>query len=209
MEIPRPYRECLLDPIPEIYEAADLLRRAVEAHLAGCREDAANLFGLSDIEKIGDWTNKIWGKHDPIIHKVESYAGAPPLLPKGERVKVRMPNRAERSEILARDGYICRFCSIPLVPKEVRSAMVREYPNAVKWGKKNRDQNFALQAMWLQFDHLLPHSRGGGNELANIITTCAPCNFGRMAWTIEELGLVNPKYRQILKTDWNGLVHFQ
>ena len=59
--------------------------------------------------------------------------------------------------------------------------------------------------MWLQFDHLVPHSRGGTSQLSNVLITCAPCNYGRFHYTIEELDLINPFCRQPVKTDWNGL----
>ena len=43
--------------------------------------------------------------------------------------------------------------------------------------------------MWLQFDHLLPNQGGGDSKLDNVVVTCAPCNFGRMDHTLEEVGL--------------------
>lgn len=63
--------------------------------------------------------------------------------------------------------------------------------------------------MWLQYDHLLPHARGGDNNLDNIVITCAPCNFGRMNWTLEEVGLIDPRTRQPVHSAWTGLEHFR
>ncbi len=62
--------------------------------------------------------------------------------------------------------------------------------------------------MWLQYDHLIPHSRGGTNELTNIVITCAPCNFGRMESTIEEVDLIDPFSRERIKSKWDGLKQF-
>nr|WP_283938303.1 HNH endonuclease signature motif containing protein [Sphingomonas brevis] len=64
--------------------------------------------------------------------------------------------------------------------------------------------------MWLQFDHLIPNQRGGASTLENLIITCAPCNFGRMEQTIEEVGLLNPFNRDIVASwpgfdRWDGL----
>ncbi len=52
---------------------------------------------------------------------------------------------------------------------------------------------------------LLPHSRGGGNDLSNILITCSGCNYGRMALTLEEVGLFDPRLRPRPPTDWDGL----
>jgi 5-methylcytosine-specific restriction endonuclease McrA len=59
--------------------------------------------------------------------------------------------------------------------------------------------------MWMQFDHVVPHSRGGDNSLENVIVTCAPCNFGRMERTLEEVGLIDPRTLSFLATPWDGL----
>jgi len=64
--------------------------------------------------------------------------------------------------------------------------------------------------MWLQFDHLVPNERGGTSDLDNVVVTCAPCNFGRMQLTVEEVGLENPLARPIAANwrnfeQWDGL----
>lgn len=53
-------------------------------------------------------------------------------------------------------------------------------------------QRAAFLCMWLQYDHILPHSRGGENTLDNIVVTCAPCNFSRMESTLDEAQLLHP-----------------
>jgi 5-methylcytosine-specific restriction endonuclease McrA len=63
--------------------------------------------------------------------------------------------------------------------------------------------------MWLQYDHLLPHARGGTNDLGNIVITCAPCNFARMNYTLEEIGLLDPRTREPVRSDWDGLERFR
>lgn len=63
--------------------------------------------------------------------------------------------------------------------------------------------------MWAQYDHLLPHAKGGTNELNNMVLTCAPCNFARMDYTLEEVGITNPLDREPLESDWDGLENFK
>ena len=57
----------------------------------------------------------------------------------------------------------------------------------------------------MQFDHLVPHCRGGDNRITNVVVTCAGCNFGRMSNTIEELGLLDPRAGPRIESDWDGL----
>lgn len=42
------------------------------------------------------------------------------------------------------------------------------------------------------FDHVLPHSLGGGTDAGNIVSSCHACNFGKDGFTLDELGLDYP-----------------
>jgi hypothetical protein len=59
--------------------------------------------------------------------------------------------------------------------------------------------------MWAQYDHVVAHARGGDNSIENTIVTCAPCNFAKMNYTLDELGLSDPRTRHPFKSDWDGL----
>jgi 5-methylcytosine-specific restriction endonuclease McrA len=59
--------------------------------------------------------------------------------------------------------------------------------------------------MWVQYDHLIAHSRGGDHDLTNMVVTCAPCNYGRMQYTLEEAYLFNPLEREPRQGTWDGL----
>jgi hypothetical protein len=197
-------RRCLREPIPQIFEAAVLLEKAVEAHLANDRSGAEQLLRAADMPVVREWTESIWGAGSPYV-EVRSVAGSPKKLEKADRVPVRMPNAAEKQSLHDRDGYNCRFCGIPVIRKEIRSELKRLFPEAVQWGRRNIEQHASLQAMWLQYDHVLPHARGGDNEMSNVVITCAPCNFGRMDNLVEEVGLLDPRSRPPAPSDWDGL----
>lgn len=62
--------------------------------------------------------------------------------------------------------------------------------------------------MWVQYDHLVPHARGGNNDLKNIVITCAPCNYGRWNKLVEEVGLRDPRDREPVQSTWDGLERF-
>lgn len=116
-----------------------------------------------------------------------------------------MPDDAMRRALLDRDGHYCRFCGVPVIRKEVRYHFQKLHPDLQLWGKRNVDQHAAFQALWAQYDHVVPHSRGGATDLDNLVVTCAPCNFARMELTIEEVGLEDPRARPPVRGAWTGL----
>lgn len=196
-------RQCFRAAIPEIQDAANLLDSAVTAHLGGRRSEAEDLIKRANIETIRDWTESIWGKKSIYVQ----YRNTPgnSALPKSKRMKIRMPNAAEMRALHLRDGYHCRFCGIPVIKKAIRVHLRKFYPDALPWGRTNVTQHSAFQAMWAQYDHISPHSNGGANDLDNLVITCAPCNFGRMSYTLEEVGLADPRTREPIRSTWDGL----
>ncbi len=206
-------RHCLREPISDIFRAAEMLDRAVDAHVAGDHAEAAKLIAETNMDSIRDWTDSLWGSTDPAIHRVREVRGAPPVLAEEDRIPVRMPNAEERRRLIGRDGYHCRFCGIPVIRLEVRNALRKVYGEALPWPTRGKGcdkyKHAAFQCMWLQYDHITPHSRGGGNGLDNLVVTCAPCNFGRLSWVLEELGLEHPLSHGPVQSSWDGLERFE
>ena len=154
----------------------------------------------SDLE----WTESLWGKASPYV-RYRSVVDAPPVLEGAHQESLRMPLSAEQQLLHLRDGYHCRFCGIPVVRKKVRDRLRELYPTVLERGRTNRTQHAAFQAMWAQYDHVLPYARGGTSDLDNLIVTCAPCNFGRMNYLLEEVGLADPRTREPIRSAWDGL----
>jgi hypothetical protein len=156
-------RPCLRNSIPEIAIAAQCLRDAVSAHLAGESDKAETLIKQADMPVIHEWVESIWGKASP-YRQYRQIPDAPLMLRKGDRIELRMPSSDHKQLLLKRDCYRCRFCGIPVARREVRLKLRSLYPTALPWGQSNRDQHAAFQAIWAQFDHVVPHSRGGGRQ---------------------------------------------
>lgn len=206
-------RRCMRDPIPEIFHAAFLLDRAVGAHLVKDYAAASVLFRQADMPAVRAWTESLWGSArknpDQVKYlRMRKIENAPGYAQKEQRHKIRMPTLSERLTLIDRYGRNCMFCGVPLVRPEVRKSIARAYPNNAPWGKKNSECHAAFQCMWMQFDHVVPHSRGGDSSLTNVIITCAPCNYGRWDATLEEVGLLDPRSLPIQKTSWDGLERF-
>lgn len=197
-------RLCLRPAVPEITLAAECLDSSISAHMAGNTKEAADLIMAANISAIRDWVESLWGKASPYV-QFRSIPDAPVTLSRAQRAAIRMPNLAEKRLLHVRDGYHCRFCGIPVVRAEIRNRLRKLYPDALPWATNNKNQHAAFQAMWAQYDHVIPHARGGNNERDNILVTCAPCNFARMNYTLEEVGLADPRLRKPVKSSWDGL----
>jgi 5-methylcytosine-specific restriction endonuclease McrA len=55
-------------------------------------------------------------------------------------------------------------------------------------------------------DHVLPLSYGGSNDLGNLVTACWVCQFGRGEWLIEDVRVSDPREREPLRDEWDGLL---
>lgn len=197
-------KRCFREPIAEVYDAARYLDAAVSAHMSGNRSLAAQLFAVADDSKVWAWTDSIWGKKSPYVRvtRLPAPAEAAPLQ------EQRMPHASQIAQLIQRDGHHCRFCGLPVVRAEVRRKIVKAYPDVVRWEKGNQNQHAAFQALWAQYDHVVPFARGGTNELGNLVVTCAACNYGKMSYAVEELGLFDPRLYPPVQSSWDGLERF-
>lgn len=193
-------RPCFRTPIPEIFDAARFLDAAVSAHLAGKAALAHELFQAANMPEVREWLESIWGARSPYV----SVQALPqPVIPL--RVELRMPTKAQMQALHVRDGFHCRYCGIPVIRPDVRKLAVQLFPEAVPWGRTNSSQHAGFQTLWAQYDHVLPHSCGGTNELDNLVVSCAACNYGKMSYRLEELGLSDPRDRPPVPSNWDGL----
>lgn len=191
--------------IDEIPMAVEILQKAGDAHRLGDHLTAEALIRQADMPELRAWLESIWGKGSEHIH-YRAVAGSPASLAHVDRVAQRMPESAVKRALIERDGHHCRLCGMPVIRAEVRQHLHRAYPDALPWGRRNSEQHAAFQVLWLQYDHLIPHARGGSNDLENMLIACAACNFGRMNFTLAEVGFAEPATAVMGNvTRWDGL----
>lgn len=198
-------KDCFREPIPQVFEAADLLTFAVTAHLRGYFKAAEEAIRAADIPLLGEWLDSVWlGPWKPPYREIVKVADLPPVLPKAERFHPRDASPAMKRSLVARDGQHCRLCGIPLVRAEVRKKLTLLYPEAARWtGIRATEQHRGLQVMWLQYDHVMVHSRGGETTMDNMVVTCSGCNFGRDRFTMDEVRLRDPRLH-VRTPSWDG-----
>jgi 5-methylcytosine-specific restriction endonuclease McrA len=197
-------KTCFREPIPEISDAARFLDAAVSAHMSGRRRIAAELIQLTNTPVLREYIESLWGAKSPYV-RVQQVPGSAPQVKDEAKEGLRMPGVEIRRQLIERDGYHCRFCGIPVIPVEVRKKLAATYPEELPWGNTNASQHAAFQVLWMQFDHIVPHARGGDNSIENLVIACAGCNFARMNWTLEEVGLSDPRGREPVRSLWDGL----
>lgn len=207
-------RRALCTPIPAIFDAAERLIAAMECHKLGDAVKAEEHLRAANSMEVWAYTDQAWGKGSLARYAFSVIENSPVHFALADRPKPRMPSSQTCRSVIARDGYHCRFCGIPVIHPTMRRLIQNAYPEAVSWGSTNETQHAAFQCMWLQFDHVVPNGRGGDSSLDNIVIACAPCNFGRMNATIEEARLVHPLLLEPqviwhLHDKWDGLERFR
>lgn len=95
-----------------------------------------------------------------VLHSVSRTVELPAVL----RLKMRAPLRVRevpfsRTNVYARDGLTCQYCGTRFPPHQ------------------------------LSYDHVLPRTRGGRTDWANVVTCCLPCNRRKGDRTPEEAGM--------------------
>ena len=197
-------RRCFREPIPEIFDAARLLDAAATAYLRNRSDLAAGLLEFANMPAIRDWLDSIWGARSKYVQYRQT-PESKAAIPKAERIPLRMPSAETKKRLHLRDGFHCRCCGIPVIRMEVRRYFCTKFPGLRLWGKDNASQHAAFQAMWVQYDHVVPHAHGGTNDYDNLLITCAACNYGRMQFTFDEVGIANPMDRDPIQSQWDGL----
>jgi 5-methylcytosine-specific restriction endonuclease McrA len=91
--------------------------------------------------------------------------------------------RPDDEEVFAREGFKCVYCGF--------------------------DGRSFEGWVFLQVDHFKPRSRGGSDELDNLCTSCAICNFMKGAHTWDSLGEARAEmgeWRSKMKEYWETKV---
>jgi len=122
------------------------------------------------------------------------------------RDPVRSPQRFAKAA-LQRDGYRCRYCGVRLVPKGVLEAFSGVVGRDVFGIKgRNLERHGVVLAFRANVDHVVPWTLGGRTDMENLVSACWCCNYGKSSYTLEQIGLDDPRLRPTPESDgWDGL----
>jgi hypothetical protein len=195
-------RRCLLPPIREFADAADLLAKAADALLVADLEACASHLVAADMRPLREFHYRVAGPASLEIHR---RTGKPTFIPVPKENRPRMPSASASMAIMARDGFRCRFCESRVVIRRAAHIFKHFVPEAARQGPTNETRHFGLGTITASIDHLVPYSRGGTNDPGNLLTACGPCQFGRNVYTLDEVELANPLDYPPILDDWDGL----
>lgn len=109
--------------------------------------------------------------------------------------------------VYRRDSYQCRYCGLHLFPKELFEAFEGLVGHASFAATAKNDSHGAALVFRATYDHVDPLCRGGCHDLENLVTACYSCNFGKGGFTLQQLGLDDPRERPIPPSDgWDGFI---
>lgn len=198
-------RHCIKEPTPAVLAVSNLLAKATNAHLCGDQDVARRYFRKADSLSVFFWLNPAWWDVEKNVVHLDPPGDTYPI-PRDQRDRDRSISMATRRAVLERDGYRCRYCGLPVVPAEIRKIAHTLYPEEVPWVSSDlRRQHAGFAVLWLQYDHVVPHSHGGTSQIDNVVITCGLCNFGKHGYTLRQLGLTDPRDRPPVPSTWDGL----
>lgn len=129
-----------------------------------------------------------------------------PAVPTAQRDQLRSPQRFAKA-VFARDGYRCRYCGVRLVPAEVLKAFGRAVgSDTFATAGTNLQRHGVALAFRAIADHVTPWTRGGRTDMENLVSACWSCNYGKADFTVDQIGLEDPRTRPVDTSDgWDGL----
>jgi 5-methylcytosine-specific restriction endonuclease McrA len=198
-----------MGPPAWVEEALEPVLIAIGLAANGAIDEAIALYR----EQVPDRDLTTWfDRHAQYVYKWRCEAQGvpkPTKIPIAERaprfgsLNGRLPH-----EVFRRDSYRCRYCGLHLLsPQALRRFADQVGPEVFRiTGEGNTSKAGPSLVFRPTADHVEPWSRGGGTNLANLVTACWPCNFGKMEYTVGELGIADPRTRPPVADGWSGLL---
>lgn len=210
--ISQPLKWSIIEPPPAVEAAPTFLELAVEALFmpdesmltakerkaaASRRRALAHVYA-----RAVDWTAFEWFWLEGGL-EWERRSRTLDLTPyDGVRATPSIPAQVKR-EVLARDGFRCRYCRLRVISPAAMTALERTVPAALPVGRTSFETHRLWLVLRLSWDHVVARSRGGTNDRENIVVSCGACNYNKGTFSLSELGLHDP--RSPLKDGWTGL----
>jgi len=196
-------------PIPKpnwIGESLTIFIAAFREAINGNVEASASLLANSPDSALRDWFD-VHGQNSGTWRYKALRVGTPekslPLDP------MKSFSRYETS-LFARDNFRCRYCGSQVIPKKVFTRFQEIVGKEIlPLGGTNANRSGYSLMFYATLDHVFPHSLGGRTDEGNLVTCCWSCNYGKMNYTLEQLGLVDPFSRPpISEPEWSGLTDY-
>lgn len=190
-------------PLPDwIRGTFPLLHEAFGAAARGQIEVAVAVLGQFPDQAVNQWCVEHGQLSGRFRHRALGRP-SPPLSDRG--CGSRRPTRRLEVEVLERDHYQCRYCGVPVVPRELFVALGAvvgsdRFPTE----RENAKRHGARMAFGAQVDHVTPWSLGGQTTLENLVTSCWACNYGKARFHVDQIAITDPRDRGPSSEEWDG-----
>ena len=155
-----------------IDEARELLRSAPDLEMREWFDVHA--------QNSGAWRNKAFGIATPT-----------PISPLDKSSKFTK----FETKVFIRDNFRCCYCSGNVLPRDVfEKAQLHLGTETLPLGRTNMTRSGFYVMFVATLDHVLPYSLGGRTDESNLVTCCWSCNYGKANYTIEQLGIKDPRW---------------
>jgi 5-methylcytosine-specific restriction endonuclease McrA len=182
----------------------DLFIKAVEAFIAGNKNLCLEIIDQIRTTEITEWYiehGQMSGRH----RKLQLNIPPPETIDIDLRDPIRSPAKLQK-QVFERDSYHCRYCGGKLISQEFLKTFIKSLKSPLfSRGETNLNTHGIIHLTWPVADHVIPWNKGGRTSLDNLVSSCAPCNYGKDGYTIEQLGLIYPLTRPAKISDWDGL----
>jgi 5-methylcytosine-specific restriction endonuclease McrA len=196
-------------PTPDFFElAVDKFSQSVAALMDGAKAEALIALEETNHRAVGEFF--IEHGQQSAYYRVQNRneVDAMNRLAKAENDSPRLVPSTEK-KVFERDCFRCRYCGLRIIAKEVFA----EYSRIVgsenfSIERENSKRNGLTLGLRGVADHVEPYASGGETSLENLVTSCYSCNFGKAGYTLEQLGIEDPRLRPPVQDDWRGLTEF-
>lgn len=201
-------RDCPV-PLPDFFdEALEKFAIVVEEIIQNNRDNALKTLSATKSEQVGAFF--IEHGQQTAFFRVKDRTRIDQ-----ENKSVKKANRTPRSvpnlerAVFKRDCYRCRYCKQRIIAKEVFSEVSRILGTKnFSVERENSKRNGLTLGLRGVADHVDPYASGGATKEENLVTSCYSCNFGKAGYTLEQMGIDDPRSRMPIKDDWKGLTEF-
>jgi 5-methylcytosine-specific restriction endonuclease McrA len=199
-------RLCPLEPPPFFFDQIPIFADAATLAAGGSMLEAREALASVRSDDLREWFVE-HGQQSGVFRNRHYKRGA--QGPCGMALDpTRNPDENLKQQVWERDGFRCRYCGIQVVPIAVLKAMEKTVGREVfpiTKVRKNKDRHGVMLAFCANADHVLPWKLGGATDKANLVTACWSCNYGKSDFTLDQLGLDDPRGRPPNSDDWDGL----
>ena len=197
LQVPEFFEEALETFSVAIRELASGDQKKSLERLNECKSELVGNFFIEHGQQSAYFRVRNKKQIDVLNKAAKSLNPSPRLLPKVERL------------VFLRDSYRCRYCGLRTISKDVFSEysriVGREFFSVERENSKRNGLTLGLRGV---ADHVEPYASGGLTEIENLVTSCYSCNFGKAGYTLDQLGIEDPRLRSPVNDGWQGLTDY-